>query len=152
VLRVITDPEPDLPPPQPTEAGAGELDDLVSSVRGLAWIVGPAAPRTVVRTDAPDLRVEVDARGSAEVSFVLENRQAAAAPIAAALSLFRAMDGTVWAPSPRWQTLVLAPHEARRVALGLRSESRPAPGVYEASLRLVGADDGVLRVVAEVRA
>jgi hypothetical protein len=151
VLRVITDPEPDLPPPQETEAVAGELDDLIGSVRSLAWIVGPAAPRTVARSDASELRVEVDASGSAEISLVLENRQAAAAPVALAVSPFRTSDGTVWAPDSQWETLVLAPDEVRPVALRLRSQSRPAPGVYEASLRLLGADDGVLRVVAQVR-
>jgi hypothetical protein len=150
VLRVITDPEPDSPPEQQPEAGDAALEELVSSVRSLAWIVGPAAPRTVAGSDARELRVEVDPGGSAELSLMLENRQAAAAPVVAVVSPFRTADGVVWAPRSETETVVLAPHEVRRVAVTVRSDSRPAPGVYEGSLRLLGADGGVVRVVADV--
>jgi hypothetical protein len=149
VLRVITDPEPDPPSEQP-ETGDGALGDLVSSVRSLAWIVGPAAPRTVASSEASELRVDVDPGGSAELSLVLENRQAAAAPLVPVVSPFRAAGGAVWAPRCETQTVVLAPHKVRPIALVLRSDSRPGPGVYEASLRLLGTDGGVLRLVAEV--
>jgi hypothetical protein len=150
VLRVITDPEPDPPAQQHAATGEGGLDDLVSSVRSLAWIVGPAAPRTVARAEAWELRVDVDSSGSAQLSFFLENRQAAAAPVVAELSPFRSADGAVWTPRSVRETVVVAPHEVRHVALSLRSDSRPAPGVYEASLHLLGAEAGVVRVVAEV--
>jgi hypothetical protein len=152
VLRVITDPEPDSGPPWQPDEGQGALDDLVSSVRSLAWIVGPAAPRTVARIDQPGLRFHLPASRSVDLSLVVENQQAAAAPITAVLSPFNRLDGAVWTPHADMQTVVLGPREVRRVVLRLHSDSPPAPGVYEGSLQLLGAEGAVFRIVAEVAA
>src|SRR5919202_2632071 len=109
MLRVILDPEPQRRPPAQVEPA---LDDLVSSVLSLAWIVGPAAPRTVARVDPSPLRVRASP-DSVEIALVLENRQAAAAPVALALSPLRAPTGEVWAPRSDPRTVNLATREVR---------------------------------------
>jgi hypothetical protein len=145
VLRVITDPEPD---PAPSEVGDPALEELAGSVGSLAWILGPAAPRTVWRSAEPELRIAVAAGATPELALVVENAQAAASPILLLLSPLRSADGAVWEPGSRPRVELLAAHETRRIVVPL--EPQPAPGNYEGSLRLLGADGPALRVVAEV--
>jgi len=54
------------------------------------------------------------------------------------------------AAEPR--TVVVFPGETRRLLVQLRIDPETAPGVYSAELRLLGADEFVIPVVAEVRA
>lgn len=150
MVRVIPDPEPETGGPDRTDVPDPTLDDLIGSVRSLAWVLGPVAPRTVVAGEEREVRFPVSPDGSAELVLLVENRQAAAAPFVPALSPLRAADGTVWTPRLPARTVVLEPGEARRLTLALASQTPPAPGEYRGTLRLLGVEGGALAVLAEV--
>jgi hypothetical protein len=80
MLRLITDPEPDLQEAATTGTVETGLRQLVRGVFGLAWIIGPVAPRSVARLESATVRVELVA-GSGELVLHLRNEQAAAAPV-----------------------------------------------------------------------
>ena len=124
MLRVITDPEADLE--QPTTAAAEpDLSQLLRGVLGLAWMIGPVAPRTVGRLETAAVRVEF-VGGFAELVLRLRNEQAAAAPVLLVVAPLRAADGQ------------------------LRVDPETPAGVYDAAIRLLGADEAVIPIVAEV--
>ncbi|MBD0317126.1 MAG: hypothetical protein ICV71_01285 [Thermoleophilia bacterium] len=150
MVRVIPDPEPDTGPHEREELADPSLDDLLGSVRSLAWVIGPAAPRTVAAGERREIRLEVSRDGSAELGFLVENRQVVATPFVTALSLLRAPDGTVWAPRVPARTVVLEPGELRRITFAVASDLPPAPGRYRGTMRLLGVDGAALPVLAEV--
>lgn len=150
MLRVITDPEPDL---QQATTGAVEtgLSQLVRGVFGLAWIIGPVAPRSVGRLEPATVRVELVA-GSGELVLHLRNEQAAAAPVLLVVPPLRSAEGHAAEVAAEPRTVVVSPGETRRLVVQLRTDPETAPGVYSAELRLLGADEVVIPIVAEVRA
>lgn len=148
MLRVITDPEPDLEQPT-TGAVEPDLSQLLRGVLGLAWIIGPVAPRTVGRLETAALRVEF-AAGFAELVLHLRNEQAAAAPVMVVVPPLRAADGRAAQVEADPRTVVVAPGETRRLAVRLRIDPETPAGVYDAAIRLLGADDAVIPIVAEV--
>ena len=150
MLRVITDPEPDL---QPATTGVVEtgLSQLVRGVFGLAWIIGPVAPRSVGRLEPATVRVELEA-GSGELVLHLRNEQAAAAPVLLSMPPLRSAEGHAAEVAAEPRTVVVSPGETRRLLVQLRIDPQTAPGVYGAELRLLGADEAVIPIVAEVRA
>lgn len=150
MVRVIPDPEPDVGRHEREELSHPSLDDLLGSVRSLAWVLGPAAPPIAAGGERPAIRLDVSPNGSAELVLVVENRQAAAAPFVLALTPLRAADGTVWAPRFPVRTVVLEPGEVRRLTLAVSSDSPPAPGQYRGTVLLLGVEGAALPVLAEV--
>lgn len=150
MLRVITDPEPDLQPTT-TEAAEHGLGELVRGVLGLVWIIGPVAPRTVGRSDATAARIEL-VGGSAELVLDLRNDQAAAAPLLLVIPPLRAADGRVAGVYADPRSVVVPPRETRRLVVQLRVEPETPAGVYETEIRLLGADEAVVPIVVEVDA
>jgi hypothetical protein len=149
VLRVITDPEPDLGPSAEVQPALPALEDLIGSVVGLAWIVGPTAPRTVARVQVQQVRVLVS-DGVAELPVVVENTQSGAAPLLVVPSRFRAARGGVWSPRADPATVLLGAGETRAILVRLRSAVAPEPGSYEGGVELLGIEGGLVSVLAEV--
>jgi hypothetical protein len=149
MLRVVTDPQPE--PDGPGEEPGDEQGflDLLGSVRNLAWIVGPAAPRSVVQ-DAAEVRLAVAPGAEVSLGLRLENRQQTAAPVVPLLSAFRSADGRVWTPGAAGRLVVVPPGQASAVTLEFGTPAPADPGVYEGSVQLLGADGGGVRVVVEV--
>jgi len=151
MLRLITDPEPDLQEAATTGTAETGLGQLVRGVFGLAWIIGPVAPRSVARLESATVRVELVA-GSGELVLHLRNEQAAAAPVMLVVPPLRSAEGHAAQVAAEPRTVVVFPGETRRLLVQLRIDPETAPGVYSAELRLLGADEFVIPVVAEVRA
>ena len=148
MLRVVTDPQPE--PDEHREETTGEegLLDLLGSVRSLAWIVGPAAPRTVVH-DTAEVHVAAPPGAAVSLGLRLENRQQTTAPVMALPSPMQSADGNVWMPAAEAR-VILVPG---RRTLADTVELGPAPadaGIYEGCVLLLGVDGGIVRVIVEV--
>src|SRR5436309_6476473 len=145
MLRVITDPELDLAQATaaPTEAA---LRNLTPSVAGLAWIIGPVAPRTVGRADSPQARIHFEG-ASADLVLEVRNEQAAAAPVVILASPLRTTRGPAWRVEANPRTVIIPPNEVRGLVVHLRADEATPPGLYDAELRLLGADQAVIRIV-----
>ena len=151
MIRLITDPEADFELSSEAAPREPAHEDILTSIGGLAWLVGPVAPRAVGYVTRPSISARLPAESTvAELELEIQNGQDAAIPIALSISSFRGAGGEVWAPQADAPVVIVPAGEARTLNVRLRSGSRPEPGTYECELRLLGVEGGLVPVLVEV--
>ena len=146
-LRVVTDPDDGTP-------AAGGPTTAALGVLGPAWLVGPAAPVTVLAGKAGGIEVAVRAGGRGETRFVVVNHQAAACLLRPMLSPLTRPGGGLWSPTARIlpRPLLVMPGEEVEVTLGIEIPPGVPAGSHRGKLVLLGARDAEVPVAVEVAA
>lgn len=109
-------------------------------VLGPAWLIGPAAPVTVLGDPTVVLGMRVAAGRRGEARFVVENHQATAALIRPMLSPLTGRGGSRWSPASEVvpDPVLVMPGEQVEATLWVDVPAATSAGTYTGTLVVVG--------------
>jgi hypothetical protein len=148
-LRVVT--PAGVWPEQPRHQGSRVTS--TPAIWGPAWVVGPAAPGTVLDAGRlPVLSADAAPGDTTELSLVFENHQRVLSVLRPMVSGFIGSSGGVWSPEATMSPslLLLRPGDRVETRLRLQVPAELEPDRYQGELVLVGVGGGPVEITLTV--
>ncbi|HEX2405323.1 MAG TPA: hypothetical protein VHM29_11530 [Acidimicrobiia bacterium] len=148
-LRVVT--AAGVWPEQPRHQGSRATS--APAIWGPAWVVGPAAPGTVLDPRRlPVLAADAAPGDLAEISLVFENHQRVLSLLRPMVSGFSGSSGGMWSPEAALlpPLLLLRPGDRVETLLRLQIPAELDPDRYRGELVLVGVGGGPVEITLTV--